>query len=333
MTIPISKNIALSEIPSAFEISTAKISSRKAQELQTAFYKLHNRLGRLLPMEKAFEQQLLAKLESMRSEVADGTFRRISMDFLSIRREQEQLSFPGPRIWKDYEWVPSDTQRSYTTSVPRFALFTTDSDSCTFTVGVNYDYWNWGGGPFVKFDISGTFVDLLLGFDKLRSFVNLRGTTQVKERRMIPPAESGTPYDLRNIWLSVKVPEDMTRLEQQIRQYPSHFLHALMLEISILHADHYHGSSSICREEFTFSTQFSGVLPDEILDRLPAWQQLFHEVYFVAEAADWAVSVAPVPQFNADPLVIGRITDDFWLLDKFDMTSSEEYVAREWTSR
>lgn len=315
--------IALSDIPSKFSLPKNAVSEQRADELSTTFYKLQNRLEKLLPLEKAFEEQLRLKLEDMRAAVADGSFPRIDMSFLGMRRQQE-VTFPPRQKWSPARstWVEEGEQNTYSTLVPQFAVFTPNTDSCTITAKIKYDYWSYGGGPFMKFDISGMLLEGVF-HSEVNERMNAGSLLQLQDQCLT----------MRKARFCVKLSEDLGKVKKRLNKDTLQFLHALMLEVDYLHEHHEHRMSSICEPEFTFSTQFTGVLPDAILDKLPKWQQLFHEVYFVAEAADWAVSSPPLPQFNADPLVIGRINFDYWLLDQFDLTSAEEYVSREWTSK
>lgn len=311
----------LAEIASNF---AKPITTKTQSQLPAAYYKLHNRLTRLLPIEKAFEHQLREKLADMRADVADCDFPRIDMDFLSMRRLQE-LTLPKRQKWSRGQnmWVEDDEQNTYKALVPRFAIFTPDTDTCSFKVQVTYKYWPYGGGPFMNFDVTGQCIDYVLNYQRVETLMNTKLFSQ----------EDGVLFNSSNVKFSVKVPEDFEKVKRTLKKGDIDFLQALMLEVNYLHEYHRHQTSCICEPEFTFSTQFTGVIPDDILDNLPQWQQLFHEVFFVAEAADWSVSAPALPQFNADPLVIGRIDLDFWLLSRFDLTSAEEYVSREWTSK
>ncbi len=313
---------SLAEIADQFSITVA--NSVRNQELTKAYYKLSNRLKRLLPIEKAFEHDLQEKLADMRADVADCNFPRMDMTFLSMRREQE-LTFPRRQKWSPglNRWIEDTEQNTYKALVPRFAIFTPQTDTCSFKTKFKYEYWPYGGGPFMKFDVTGERVDFILDYQKVLTLMNTKPFSQEKD----------VLFNSSNVKFCVKVPEDFKDVKQTLSLDSLDFLHAMMLEVNYLHEYHQHQMSCICEPEFTFSTRFTGVLPDEVLDSLPHWQQLFHEVYFVAEAADWTVSAPPMPQFNADPLVIGRIDLDFWLLSRFDLTSAEEYVSREWTSK
>ncbi|MBX9877975.1 MAG: hypothetical protein K2Y22_05905 [Candidatus Obscuribacterales bacterium] len=316
------KQLSLAAIADQFSITAA--DSVQNQELTKAYYKLSNRLKRLLPIEKAFEYDLQEKLADMRTDVADCNFPRIDMTFLSMRRQQD-LTFPRRQKWSPGRnmWVEDDAQNTYKALVPRFAIFTPDTDTCSFKTQLKYEYWPYGGGPFMKFDVSGQCIDYVLNYQLVEKLMNKKPFSQ----------KEGVLFNSSNVKFCVKVPEDFEKVKRSLKKGGTDFLHAVMLEVNYLHEYHQHQMSCICEPEFTFSTQFTGVLPDDILDNLPQWQQLFHEVFFVAEAADWAVSAPPLPQFNADPLVIGRIGLDFWLLSRFDLTSAEEYVSREWTTK
>jgi hypothetical protein len=73
--------------------------------------------------------------------------------------------------------------------------------------------------------------------------------------------------------------------------------------------------------------RFSGVIPDHIRERITTVRQDFDQILIVAEVPVWQQMVP-----HGDPLVVGRYGSLFWLVDKFDTTSIEEYVAKEFTA-
>lgn len=75
-----------------------------------------------------------------------------------------------------------------------------------------------------------------------------------------------------------------------------------------------------------------GSFDDQVRRQIRQAEPDFEELYLVAEAPDWAYSlevVRPKPLAIADPLVVGRNGEYFWLVALFDLTSSEEYIRRE----
>ena len=77
-------------------------------------------------------------------------------------------------------------------------------------------------------------------------------------------------------------------------------------------------------------TQFIGITPDKTLERIRESKKIFDikRIYAIAETRpeDWSVVVPP-----RDPLVIGLKDDKAYLIDKYDPTSLEDVIAREWT--
>lgn len=76
---------------------------------------------------------------------------------------------------------------------------------------------------------------------------------------------------------------------------------------------------------------FSGVIPLETKTKIREAQKskIFSDIRVLAEA-EWAVDVVPAP-FYADPIVVGLVEDEMWVIDIFDPTPLEDYIAREFT--
>lgn len=74
------------------------------------------------------------------------------------------------------------------------------------------------------------------------------------------------------------------------------------------------------------ASRFVGVLPSRIKERLPSDKVIFDDLYLIAEG-QWQQE-----KITADPLLIGRYQDTFYLLDFFDTTLPEDYIRKEFTS-
>jgi hypothetical protein len=72
---------------------------------------------------------------------------------------------------------------------------------------------------------------------------------------------------------------------------------------------------------------FIGVIPQAIKARIQKAAPEFEKILLIREAGrdEWQ----PVPV--NDPLIVGRSKDRYYLIAKFDCTSAEEYVSREFT--
>jgi hypothetical protein len=80
------------------------------------------------------------------------------------------------------------------------------------------------------------------------------------------------------------------------------------------------------------SASFSGVVPTETRQKIFAAQtsKAFTDVRILAETS-WTLEATPVP-FYADPIVVGLVDDEMWVIDIFDPTPLEDYIAREFTT-
>lgn len=90
----------------------------------------------------------------------------------------------------------------------------------------------------------------------------------------------------------------------------------------------------ICRREnlrqVSLEARFHGLIPSAVRERIRAVQGHFQDILLVAEPKCW--SLEKVAQPKRDPLVCGWDGANLWLIADFDITDTEEYVKREFTS-
>jgi hypothetical protein len=77
---------------------------------------------------------------------------------------------------------------------------------------------------------------------------------------------------------------------------------------------------------------FSGVIPAETKEKIrdATADQVFSDIRLLAET-EWSLDVHPNPRY-ADPIVVGLVNCEMWVIDVFDPTPLEDYIAREFTS-
>lgn len=85
-------------------------------------------------------------------------------------------------------------------------------------------------------------------------------------------------------------------------------------------------------EGLCIEARFEGIIPPEtrqkILPLIQTWTLLRDRIYLLAEVEEWEAGLIKV-----DPLVIGcHRNGDLLLIDSFDVTPLEEYIAREFTA-
>lgn len=104
-----------------------------------------------------------------------------------------------------------------------------------------------------------------------------------------------------------------------------------------LYSDVYNTLSSLYklhsyRQEFSIFAAFTGVIPADTKKKIREAQvsRAFDDIRLLAEA-EWAVQSTPSPLY-ADPIVVGLVEDEMWVIDVFDPTPLEEYIAREFTT-
>lgn len=309
---PLTRNITLAEIPANYCLKTAK-PSLDHRQLRDRYCKLEDLCRNHYPLERLEVARIAEELPGLKLELADAIGDRIDPGFLSLSRRQEKLKFSSSSTYDCY--------------VPRFAVFRLDSNTCKFGVTVTRNAYHYSSGikSVVEIEVSGELLR--------EPFSIWNGFWNLPERRQ--------PDSLIQSWLT----EDIYRL-QEAR------LHRHVLEQSCLAAclDYFVGSVSdpavvatrarikdryfLPRQidEYTFSTTFTGAIPSATRKQIPLWQRVFDELIVVAEAGDWLVDTRRVASGrDPDPLVLGRLGKNWWLLDRFDTTSAEEYVSREWT--
>jgi len=83
----------------------------------------------------------------------------------------------------------------------------------------------------------------------------------------------------------------------------------------------------------SISTKFTGAIPDEVREKIRAAESSgeFDEVMLIAEVPEWKIDQTVVLVPKGDPLVVGKKGELLWLIDAFDTTPIEEYVAKEFT--
>ncbi len=80
----------------------------------------------------------------------------------------------------------------------------------------------------------------------------------------------------------------------------------------------------------TLESRFDGTIPAKVRERMQRFldQEVFEEVFLIAEAPVWKLDTQTSIVPNTDPLAIGRRGVGFYLIDVFDTTSAEDYVAK-----
>jgi len=79
----------------------------------------------------------------------------------------------------------------------------------------------------------------------------------------------------------------------------------------------------------TLSSEFHGILPDNVKQQLPHFVSVYEHVGLVAEVKEWDLTV---PKLHNDPFLVGiDIKNNIYILSHFDCTSAEEYVRREFS--
>lgn len=79
-----------------------------------------------------------------------------------------------------------------------------------------------------------------------------------------------------------------------------------------------------------FRATFDNFIPVEIQNKKLLLREMFDELFFVAEIPDWEPLVeTTIPA--ADPLLIGRKENNYWLIAAFDLTDTEKYINQEFT--
>lgn len=79
-------------------------------------------------------------------------------------------------------------------------------------------------------------------------------------------------------------------------------------------------------------------IPESVIEKIELFRDCFDETFFLCEIPDWepAVRIDVSPQLpsrvpSGDPLLIGKVGQTYVLLDAFDLSNAEEYIAQEFT--
>ena len=84
----------------------------------------------------------------------------------------------------------------------------------------------------------------------------------------------------------------------------------------------------------SISAQFSGTIPPATREKIRKWKGSFERVFMLVEAPEWVVKreerrPKPAPILVGDPLVVGYRGGQLFLIDVFDTTPTENYIAKE----
>lgn len=85
----------------------------------------------------------------------------------------------------------------------------------------------------------------------------------------------------------------------------------------------------------TYSHSFDGVIPANIKRNILEHKKKFNKIYLIEEAYNWKVQngVSFTKIKDPDPLIVGEYGGAYFLLEKFDLTSLEDYISKEATIR
>jgi hypothetical protein len=93
--------------------------------------------------------------------------------------------------------------------------------------------------------------------------------------------------------------------------------------------------SVLALEETVMTAEFDGILPRETRQKACVAKNHFDRLYVIVDQQHrWKSSLLPDPRPRAlDPLLIGELKQGharkFFLLDQFDLTPAEQYLADE----
>lgn len=83
------------------------------------------------------------------------------------------------------------------------------------------------------------------------------------------------------------------------------------------------------RANTTMTATFTGVIPETVRGTIRNHAK--DPVFLLTEVSEWDVRHTAIP-VHTDPLVVVHKYGRLWLIDKFDTTPVEEYIAREFVS-
>jgi hypothetical protein len=88
---------------------------------------------------------------------------------------------------------------------------------------------------------------------------------------------------------------------------------------------------SLDMDAVEYKTEFNGLLPTEVRELAKKEKKNFENLYILAEVQEWKRNAIARPR-KGDPLLVGWDGASFWILAAFDLTPTEEYVKREFSS-
>ena len=83
----------------------------------------------------------------------------------------------------------------------------------------------------------------------------------------------------------------------------------------------------------SFTHKFDGVIPTDVRNLIISERDNYDNFFIVEESYDWKTDDSRVTQAkNPNPLIIGRKSDRYYLLAKFDVTPLENLIATEFSA-
>ena len=83
-------------------------------------------------------------------------------------------------------------------------------------------------------------------------------------------------------------------------------------------------------QERVYSSSFQSIIPSNTREKLSEAEEIFGDkLYVIYEAKAWRANGSPKYHYDGDPLVIGIAKDECFLIDEFDATPLEHFVASE----
>lgn len=91
---------------------------------------------------------------------------------------------------------------------------------------------------------------------------------------------------------------------------------------------------ALAKSDLTMWFAYTGAIPDSTREKIQkARSTHFNKVFLLCDAPldQWKLDVSPIPA-PPDPIVVGHACEELWVIDVFDPTPVEEYVALEFSS-
>ncbi len=245
------------------------------------------------------DKEKLLKINEIISQSLLGSFKVEEIPLKQLKIQKAVYTWPqiSPEFLRLSSQKPIDIDSSIDIiSVPRFGVYSIDNPNMVINFGDFVEYYGLSS-------INGAFF----GIEEPEGLPSVLEYELVKGNELFADSQ-GAKFDIYQVRGNRCCVRGIRSISKELKEkYKS---------IGVL----------------TIRSSFHGLIPPDTRKKIKEAQPVLENIYLVAETKpeEWSVE-KHVPRFVRDPLVIGVLENKCFLVDKFDTTSLEDYISKEFT--